>query len=34
MIQGAFDGEETGSFLFFYFFFCVATLSSCVRGGC
>lgn len=34
MIQGAFDGEETGSFLFFFYFFLrVLRLSSCVRGG-
>lgn len=34
MIQGAFDGEERGSFLFYFFIsFCVATLSSRVRGG-
>lgn len=34
IIQGAFDGEETGSFLFlFYFLFALLRLSSCVRGG-
>lgn len=34
MIQGAFDGEETGSFLFFFYFFLrVLRLSSRVRGG-